>query len=59
VAQTITFTTSPPTSATYNSTFTVAATGGASANPVTFTSSGACSNSGVTYTMTNSTERAQ
>jgi hypothetical protein len=55
VAQAITFTTSPPASAAYNSTFTVAATGGASGNAVTFTSSGACSNSGATYTMTNST----
>jgi hypothetical protein len=54
-AQTITFTTNAPASAAYNSTFTVAATGGASGNPVTFTSSGACSNSGATYTMTNST----
>jgi phosphotransferase system HPr-like phosphotransfer protein len=55
VAQTIAFTTSPPTSAAYNSSFTVAATGGASGNAVTFTSAGACGNSGATYTMTNST----
>jgi large repetitive protein len=54
-AQTITFTTSPPASAAYKSTFTVAATGGASGNAVTFTSSGACSNSGATYTMSGST----
>jgi phosphotransferase system HPr-like phosphotransfer protein len=54
-AQAITFTTNPPASAAYNSSFTVAATGGASGNAVTFTSSGACSNSGATYTMTNST----
>jgi hypothetical protein len=51
--QTITFTTNSPASAAYNTSFTVAATGGASGNPVTFTSSGACSNSGATYTMTS------
>ena len=45
-AQTITFTTTAPSSAAYNSSFTVAATGGGSGNPVTFTSSGACSISG-------------
>ncbi len=49
--QVITFTTNPPASAAYKSTFTVAATGGGSGNAVTFTSSGACSNSGATYTM--------
>jgi hypothetical protein len=63
-AQAITFTTNPPTRAAYKSSFTVAATGGASGNPVIFTSSGACSLSGTTvsgatysatYTMTNST----
>ena len=54
-SQTITFTTNAPASAAYNSSFTVAATGGASGNPVTFTSSGACSNSGATYTMTSGT----
>ncbi|WP_348262908.1 choice-of-anchor D domain-containing protein [Telmatobacter sp. DSM 110680] len=52
-AQTITFTTNPPASAVYKSSFTVAATGGASGNPVTFTSSGACSNAGANYTMTS------
>ena len=55
VAQVITFTTNPPATAAYTSTFTVAATGGASANPVVFTSMGACTNSGVTFTLTNST----
>jgi hypothetical protein len=55
VAQTITFTTNPPASAAYNTSFTVAAKGGASGNAVTFTSSGACSNVGATYTMTSST----
>jgi hypothetical protein len=53
--QAITFTTNPPAMAAYTSTFTVAATGGASANPVVFTSAGACINNGATYTMTNST----
>ena len=55
IPQTITFTTNPPASAGYNSPFTVAATGGASGNPVTFTNSGNCSNNGATYTMTKST----
>jgi len=49
--QTITFTTSAPSSAAYNSQFTVAATA-SSGLAVTFTSSGSCSNSGATYTMT-------
>jgi uncharacterized protein (DUF2345 family) len=53
--QTITFTANPPASAAYKSSFTVLATGGASGNPVTFTSSGVCINSGATYTMTAST----
>ena len=54
-SQTITFTTKAPTSAVYLSTFTVVATGGASGDGVVFTSSGACSNVGATYTMTSST----
>ena len=54
-SQAITFTTNAPSSAVYNTTFSVAATGGASGNPVVFTSSGACSNSGATYTMTSGT----
>ncbi|MGC9990491.1 MAG: protease pro-enzyme activation domain-containing protein [Terriglobales bacterium] len=49
--QTITFTTNAPSSAAYNSQFTVAATA-SSGLAVTFTSSGSCSNSGATYTMT-------
>ena len=53
VSQSITFTLSPPSSAAYLTTFAVAATGGASGNPVTFSSSGACTNSGATYTMTS------
>jgi hypothetical protein len=55
IAQTITFTTNPPATAVLNSSFTVAATGGASGNVVTFTSSGSCSNSGAKYTMTSAT----
>jgi hypothetical protein len=55
-SQTISFTTNAPASAAYNTSFTVAATGGGSGNPVTFASSGACSITGTaTYTMTNST----
>ncbi len=52
-AQSIAFTTNAPSSAVYNSSFTVAASGGASGNPVAFSSSGSCSNSGATYTMTS------
>jgi hypothetical protein len=51
--QTITVTTHAPASAVFNSQFTVAATGGGSGNPVTFSSSGACSNTGATFTMTS------
>jgi hypothetical protein len=54
-AQTITFTANAPATADYKSSFTVAANGGASGNPVIFSSAGPCSNSGATYTMTNST----
>ncbi len=54
-SQTISFS-SYPSSAPDGTSFTVAATGGASGNPVTFTSSGVCSNSrGATYTMTAGT----
>ncbi len=53
--QAITATTHAPASAVFASQFTVAATGGASGNPVTFSSSGACSNSGATFTMTSGT----
>lgn len=52
--QTITFSTNPPASAAHNSQFTVAAS--ASSNlPVAYTSSGSCTNSGATYTITGST----
>jgi hypothetical protein len=50
--QSIVFTASPPATAAFKTSFTVVATGGASGNAVTYTSSGACSNSGATYTMT-------
>jgi hypothetical protein len=50
--QTITFTTNAPSSAAYNSQFTVAATA-SSGLTVAFTSSGSCTNSGATYTMTS------
>jgi hypothetical protein len=55
-AQTISFTAnmSPPASAAYNSMFTVAATA-SSGLAVAYSSSGACSNIGASYTMTNST----
>jgi hypothetical protein len=54
-AQTISFSTTPPSSATYKSSFTVVASGGASGNAVLFTSSGACTNSGATYTISAAT----
>ena len=52
-AQTITFTQNPPASAPYNSQFTVAASA-TSGLAVTFTSLGACTNSGATYTVASS-----
>jgi len=52
-SQTITFTLNPPSRALVGHSFTVAATGGGSGNPVIFTSAGACSNTGPTYTMTS------
>ena len=60
LAQAITFSTNAPSSATYNTSFSVAATGGASGNAVTFTAAGVCgitaggSNS-ATYTMNSGT----
>jgi predicted outer membrane repeat protein len=53
-SQTITFTTKAPASAVNGTSFTVAATAG-SGLPVTFTSSGVCTNSGAKYTMTSGT----
>jgi hypothetical protein len=52
VGQTITVTAAAPSSAAYNSQFTVAATA-SSGLTVTYTSSGGCTNSGATYTMTS------
>ena len=53
--QAITFTMNPPPNAYLSpgpgNQFTVAATGGGSGNPVTFTSSGSCTNVGGNYTM--------
>ena len=54
-SQTITFTQNAPASAAYDSSFTVMATGGASGNPVVFSSAGGCTNSGATYTMISGT----
>jgi hypothetical protein len=53
-SQTITFTTNAPSSAAYNSSFTVAA-GASSGLTVTFSSSGACTNSSATFTMISGT----
>ena len=53
-SQTIAFTENPPASAPYNSQFTVAA-GATSGLAVTFTSSGACTNAGATYTVNSAT----
>ena len=58
LSQAITFTQNAPASAVYNSSFTVAATGGASGNPVSIAGSGACSGSGAgtaNITMTSGT----
>jgi hypothetical protein len=54
-AQTITFTSTPPTNATVGGTYTVSATGGSSGNPVSFSidsssTSGGCTISGSTVT---------
>ena len=53
-SNTVTFTTAPPSSAAYNSMFTVAAKG-LGTGAITYTSSGGCTNSGATYTMTSGT----
>jgi hypothetical protein len=52
-SQKVKFTQNAPTAAPYNSSFTVAATA-SSGLPVSFSSSGVCTNVGATYTMTNS-----
>jgi len=51
--QTISVTTPAPANALYNTSFTVAAVGGGSANPVTFSAGGSCSATGATFTMTS------
>ena len=53
-SQTIAFSTNAPSSAAYNSQFTVAASA-SSGLAVAYTSSGCCTNSGATYTMTSGT----
>ena len=53
-SQTINFTPNPPASAVFNSSFTVAASA-TSGLAVTYSSSGVCTNSGATYTMTSGT----
>jgi hypothetical protein len=55
IGQTITVTAPAPAYAAYNSSFTVAATGGASGQPVTYASSGVCALVGATFTMTSGT----
>src|SRR5262249_56874972 len=51
--QAITVTQHAPASAVFNTGFSVAATGGGSGNPVTFSSGGGCSNTGGSFTMTS------
>ena len=51
--QTIIVTTHAPASAMYGTSFTVAATGGASGNAITYSASGNCTNGGATFTMTS------
>jgi hypothetical protein len=51
--QTIIVTAPPPASALYNTTFTVAAIGGASGNPITFGAAGSCTNQGAMFTVTS------
>lgn len=53
--QTINVTSHAPATAKFGTSFSVSAGGGASGNPVTFSSGGACSNSGNTFTMTSGT----
>jgi hypothetical protein len=50
--QAISISISAPATKVYGASFTVAATGGGSENPVAFSSTGACSNSGAVFTMT-------
>ncbi len=62
IPQTITFTMVPPSRAVYGTSFTVAATGGGSGNPVVFSTNGpngapylGCNSSGSSFTMTSGT----
>jgi len=52
-SQAITVTIHAPANAAYGTMFTVAATGGGSGNPVTFSSAGSCTNSGAAFTITS------
>jgi hypothetical protein len=54
-SQTISITTHAPSIAVYGTGFTVAATGGGSGNPIVYGSSGSCSNTGASFTMTSGT----
>ncbi len=54
-AQSITITQHAPATAAYGSGFSVAASGGGSGNPVTFSSGGACTNTGADFTMSSGT----
>ncbi|MDX6611148.1 MAG: fibronectin-binding autotransporter adhesin [Blastocatellia bacterium] len=53
--QTITVNTHAPASATYNTSFTVAATSSSGVPTISYSSSGACTNVGATFTMTSGT----
>jgi uncharacterized repeat protein (TIGR01451 family) len=55
--QVITVTTQAPASAAYLSSFSVAASGGASGNPIVYSASGTCENVGPVFTMTASSGR--
>ena len=53
VDQTIQVSTPAPATAVFGTGFSVAATGGGSGNPIVYGSSGGCTNSGASYTMTS------
>jgi hypothetical protein len=53
--QAISVVTHAPSTAVFDTGFTVSATGGGSGNPVVYSSSGACSNNGASFTMTSGT----
>jgi hypothetical protein len=58
-SQAISVTTHAPASAAFGSGFSVAATGGGSGSPVTFSSTGSCANVGALFTMTSGTGACQ